>query len=361
MANSQLAIALTDDWEILGHGLGDVETLQFRPAKRLLDLYEGFGVRSTFFIEVMQQLAFEKYAGRYPDLARQRDLWIETVKLMVRRGFDVQLHLHPQWHDAEFDGRWWKLDKRWSIADYSSEQIREMVDRSMDYLSNVIAPAKIVAFRGGTWSCGPPSRDVLEALVARGIKVGVSALQGNYYNGESIRQDYLNLESPYAAYWPDFDDFRKVSSTNQGIVEIPNQTVPRTGWSTLRFEGPSIPGRGFRRVLAKLKRRAGLDDGLPPHIVRNPVGRAHQDHLVEFSSPYTLSALKTLADICIRRALGSARSKLQVLVFQSHTKNLQNDRQFRHIAGLLGYIRARYPEISFMTLSEVAARSADLV
>src|ERR1051325_1447632 len=108
-------IALTDDWELSGNGRGTVDELQRKPALRLMDLYERLGVRSTFYVEVMQQLAFERYAGHNDTVRRGRDVWRETVSDMIRRGFDVQLHVHPQWHQATLEDGWWKLDRRWHI------------------------------------------------------------------------------------------------------------------------------------------------------------------------------------------------------------------------------------------------------
>src|SRR5436305_1459931 len=147
---SKIEIALTDDWELRGNGLGDVASLQFRTAMRLMDLYERLGVRSTFNAEVMQQLAFEAHSNRFPEIAAQRDLWISAVRSMIERGFDVQLHLHPQWYAAEYDGRWWRLDPRWHIVDYPADQIEAMVQQGQDYLAKLTG-RKIVSFRAGAW------------------------------------------------------------------------------------------------------------------------------------------------------------------------------------------------------------------
>src|SRR5581483_11081349 len=124
---NETAIVLPDDWELRGNGTGDVETLQVRPATRVMDIYDEFGVKSTFHAEVMQQLAFCAWADRFPRFGRERDLWVGAVQSMLRRGFDGQLHIHPQWFKAEFDGRWWKLGRKWNLADYSHAEIDDIV------------------------------------------------------------------------------------------------------------------------------------------------------------------------------------------------------------------------------------------
>ena len=41
-------LALTHDWELRGDGSGDIEEIQFAPMRRLLEVYEKFGARTTF-------------------------------------------------------------------------------------------------------------------------------------------------------------------------------------------------------------------------------------------------------------------------------------------------------------------------
>ena len=44
-------IALVDDWEIRGNGTGDVKTLQYDPAISLMNLYDEYGIKNTFYVE----------------------------------------------------------------------------------------------------------------------------------------------------------------------------------------------------------------------------------------------------------------------------------------------------------------------
>src|SRR5581483_2135716 len=157
----------------------------------------------------------------------ERDLWVGAVQSMLRRGFDVQLHIHPQWFKAEFDGRWWKLGRKWNLADYSHAEIDDIVGGAVEYLSAIVRPARIVAFRAGAWGIGPPSRGIFNALVRNGIRLDVSMNQGLHYDGEAIRLDYTQLQCPYTPYFPDMDDFRRPSDTDNGLIEIPTQSIPR--------------------------------------------------------------------------------------------------------------------------------------
>jgi hypothetical protein len=371
MATPEISIALTDDWELRGDGSGHVQDLQVRPATRLMDLYERLGVKSTFHVEVMQQLAFESYAGRYPEIARQRDLWIEGVRSMRLRGFDVQLHLHPHWSKAEYDGRAWKLGRLEHVVDYPRREIREMVSRAVDYLSRLVAPAKIVAFRSGSWGMGPPSREILETLIAHGIRIDVSMLPGAIMDTEAIRLDYTRLECPYKAYTPDLDDVRKIGRTKCGLVAVPTQTVPKTPALKLLSKCLNIP----RRVAEKF-RGGGTGEAfeaarLPGHAVGVPFraqrgrgrwdGRGNWDYILDFSSPHSPRFLSILVDICIDRALKVQDRRFHVLVFANHTKHLHKDYDFDRIESAILHIQRKYADITFLTLSQVAERACELL
>jgi len=359
----EIAIVLTDDWELRGNGSGDVETLQVRPAKRLMDLYEDLGVRSSFHVEVMQQLAFEEYASRYPHLARQRDLWTQAVESMLRRGFDVQLHLHPQWLGATYDGTWWKLGGTWHIADYSRQQIQDMIGRAVEYLNGIIKPARVVAFRGGSWGMGPPSRDVFETLVAHGIRIDVSITNGLYYNTAAIRLDYRNVDCPYVAYYPDVDDIRRKSDRDHGLIEIPTQSVPRSRTLSTLLNAQVAPRRACEKG-AEAVRRLLSRQRTPAHVVRNAfdlAGEGREDHILDFSAGYSSAGFIRLTDICMRRALQNPTSPLRVLVFENHTKDLRKGWHFRRVADTVRHIRRRYPDVQFLTMPQVWARASELV
>src|ERR1700761_2547234 len=120
-------LAFVDDWEVRGNGSGDPRVLQFAPMRRLTAAYEKFGIRGSFNAEVMQQLTFRKFQGRFPELKAFADEWEQVVTDSFRQGHDVQLHLHPQWVDANYDSRGnWNLGGDWSIVNYSSSHIRAL-------------------------------------------------------------------------------------------------------------------------------------------------------------------------------------------------------------------------------------------
>jgi len=41
--NPTIYLAFVDDWELRGNGSGDIEDIQFRPMRELINIYNSFG------------------------------------------------------------------------------------------------------------------------------------------------------------------------------------------------------------------------------------------------------------------------------------------------------------------------------
>jgi hypothetical protein len=77
---TKIYIALVDDWELKGNGLGEVKDLQYIPALKLMDLYEKLGVKATFMVEAFQRIAFEKFKDNYKEIDLQCKYWDLTFE-----------------------------------------------------------------------------------------------------------------------------------------------------------------------------------------------------------------------------------------------------------------------------------------
>ena len=107
----KIKIVISGDYEIFGNGTGDVMNCMIKPTYGLLKICEKHGAKYTIFMEMGEYWAFKKYAkelekdlGYVPHEAIERQL-----KDAIKRGHDVQLHLHPQWLGAEYQNGEWNL------------------------------------------------------------------------------------------------------------------------------------------------------------------------------------------------------------------------------------------------------------
>jgi hypothetical protein len=342
----KILIILTDDWELRGRGFGNVMDMQYKTAIELMNLYNRFGIKSTFYIEVMQQMAFERYKNKYKNIKEQVYIWKEAVSIMLSEGFDIQLHIHPQWHNGYYDGRDWKLDNRWSITSYGSNQINSFIEDSMKYIYSEFSGIKPVAFRAGAWGACCPSRVLFESLEKNGIKVDTSILNGRISKDKFINVNYTDVESPYFPYYPDYDDIRKVSNKKAGIVEIPTQSI-RDSWI---FKS--------RKALKKIKSFKSNNVQEKDYSSLSKIKKVKIDSLKSPCIAMDLSILDEYAliigfDIIIKRALRAGYLKTIPLIITNHTKDLTK-KKLKYIEKALNYIQSKYNNITnFTTLGEI--------
>jgi hypothetical protein len=161
-----------------------VQKTLIEPTYRIMEAMEEVGARGNFFIDYLMF----KYLGMNNDERSQKDLALlkDQVKEMVRRGHRIELHLHPHWVDAKYNG-----DGTWDYSDYthymlstfSENEIRTMFTEGVGYLEalarEVKPDYKIVAFRAGGWAVQPFSK-LKQAFLDSGIVVDSSSSMGAY-------------------------------------------------------------------------------------------------------------------------------------------------------------------------------------
>src|SRR5262245_34452097 len=213
-------LALTHDWELRGDGSGDIEEIQFAPLRRLLEIYEKFGARTTFMPDVMQQVTFRKLQDDHTELKTAADSWDEHVREAHRHGHDVQLHLHSQWSDAAYENGRWKLRGSWSLLDYDREAAAIMLTDSKNYLEDCLRSIdhryRCVAFRASALALAP-STFLLPVLTALGIQIDVSVAAGFFLLNQTLQLDYRACVEKFLPYYPKMDDARQLSAHAEPI------------------------------------------------------------------------------------------------------------------------------------------------
>ena len=245
-------VALTVDYETWQPQLEGVpldwEVDVFRPAARLLDIFDAAGATLTLFVEVGEYLWLSEHR---PDLARRMEQqWREAVT----RGHDIQLHLHPNWlpemDPVERDGQWtWDM-QRSRAEDYPGD-LAAAIARCKAALEDAIRPVapgyEVIAYRAGTYEA-QPFRRLYHALTVNGIWCDSSVLPGDH------RPDrHYNYAHAYADHQPWFaarsDPQLKAPPAERGIVELPIFT-PRRGerWTFDNEQGSRFAGWLLKRM-----------------------------------------------------------------------------------------------------------------
>jgi hypothetical protein len=254
----RIHLAFVDDWEVRGNGSGDPRVLQFEPMRRLTNVYQKFGIRGSFNAEVMQQITYRNLQGSFPELKAVADEWEELVTDSFRHGHDIQLHLHPQWICAEYDGQCkWNLRGDWSIVNYSSQQVRTLLLSGKQFLETLLRKVdpsySCVSFRAGSW-CAAPSDSLFPILAELGFVFDMSIVAGIRYDTRRVKLDYTQCEEPFLPYYPQMSDARRVSRTFEPMVCVPTNSFRVSSMALLQRD----LGKARRALRLKMKRPGGI-------------------------------------------------------------------------------------------------------
>jgi hypothetical protein len=352
-------LALTHDWELRGDGSGDIEAIQFAPMRRLLAIYQKFGVRTTFMPDVMQQLAFRALQAEHPELKQSADGWDEHAREAYAAGHDIQLHLHSQWSDARYENGKWQLHGAWSLLKYDPDKAHQMIAESKRYLDELLQPVdpeyRCVAFRASALALAP-SKDLLSSLATLGIEIDVSMAAGFYLDNETLQLDYRNCEETFLPYHPRMSDARRVSGKHEPMV-----CVPLNHFYGSRRE---VTKQNLTLIAARVSRKGATSSGPAPRAQLDTqtsgVVRIYEK-LIEpaIKRKYFVSDLSRLNYPLMREMLTSIRQRARAsgltripVVLTNHPKDI---RDWDAIERFVGEVAAA-DDIEFITLSQIAER-----
>lgn len=218
----KLGLVFSNDWELFGDGSGDYFAIQHRPLEQLLSTFDSHGAKLTVMAEVGQQLA-HRHISEEQGWAREIvEAWEAILRETIRKNHDVQLHLHPQWHNAEYTNGRWNVDfRKWAISTLEPGMINEIVTQGKAYLDSILKPVdasyECIAFRAGAY-CLQPSKVVMQELLSAGILCDTSVTKGMHVPGF---YDYRDAYSNCVPWFASPDDIRCKSDKGDGLLEIP--------------------------------------------------------------------------------------------------------------------------------------------
>ena len=192
-------VLLTIDYEIFGNGSGDVRQHVVDPTERMARIAERYQKPLVIYVEVEEYLAFQRHATELTsalgyDPAR---LIRDQMRDLARRGHDVQLHIHPEWHGARLVNGRWQLDFTKRTVDSLFETVEEttayLAERKEDLkeLAGLSANHPVLAYRAGAFSAQPGTK-LIPALAHNGFQIDSSVVHGLTQKNEHLDLDYRN-------------------------------------------------------------------------------------------------------------------------------------------------------------------------
>jgi hypothetical protein len=363
-------LAFVDDWEVRGNGTGDPRVLQFEPMRKLVKIFNQHGIRGSFNAEVMQQITYRSQQERFPELKPIAEEWEEVVTESFRQGHDIQLHLHPQWMGASYEGRGnWKLGGDWSILKYPPHQMRVMLVAGKEYLETLLRRIDpkyaCVSFRAGSW-CAAPSDSLMPILSELGFVFDMSIVAGIRNDTPQVKLDYTRCEESFVPYYPEMTDARRVSRSVEPIVCIPTNSFSGARFALLRRDlgkaystlqqkifllrngngaAPSMSSRGHSGDEWTNKGESGAIGLLKRLIKRYLLG---QVHIADISRLNYAMMREMMAHI--RRRAAKSRLPEVPVILENHTKDIHD---FADIERFVADIVAS-PDVKTLTLTEIA-------
>lgn len=241
----------TIDYEIYGNGEGSLGELVYEPAEKLKELFLKWNARFICFVEAAEIELIDALRSD-PDIDRVK----QQVHDLFNEGFEIGLHLHPQWYNARYENGRWLLDYReYNLCTQPRQRIVQMVDRSIAYFRKMLGVPGFTpfSFRAGNWLL-QPTAEAAKVLAEHGIRVDSSVFKGGLQRQQGL--DYRRAEKN-GYYWKFTEDVNR-PDPNGALLELPIYTDMVPFWRMATA----------KRIRLQQKRPAGAQPGEKRRIGR---------------------------------------------------------------------------------------------
>ena len=227
-------LVLSLDYEIFGSGAGDVMRDVIQPANRLLNICDKHSAKMTIMFEVGEYWAMKKAeeeGSLHLDYSPSQEIEKQILNVM-RRGHDVQLHLHPWWIGATFKDNKWQLNPNYfRITDLphgmGSENdpvsILGVLSQGKNTLESIINPTcpqyECLVYRAAMF-WGQPSKELIIGMKKVGLVADSSVIKG-LHETIPVPTDYRQANSEKGYWWTCEDDISQLGPTGENIIEFP--------------------------------------------------------------------------------------------------------------------------------------------
>jgi hypothetical protein len=255
-------LILTNDYEIFGNGTGDVMQHMIKPTARMAAICEECNCRMTVFFELEEYLAFERF-----DAELQQNLGYspagvirDQVTELARRGHDIQLHLHPEWHGARYERGNWILSPDRPTVDSlfpAVEDVKAYISERKAVIETLLEKAGVVTkvrvYRAGAFSAQPGER-LLAGLRSAGFVIDSSVCKGLVRPGVYDFRSAPSAKDP----WRITTDV-SVSNASGSLFEFPIYSRMGRRWQQLSIDrlmakfSWNVPAKKRRQMVEQLQ------------------------------------------------------------------------------------------------------------
>lgn len=327
----------TIDYEIYGNGEGSLSQHIHQPMERLRTVFQKWKAPLVVFVEAAELEIIERTGEDETSGLIRRQL-----RDCYEQGFEVALHIHPQWYNASRENGRWRLDYRdYNLCLLTKPRIREIVNRAVEYLGTSVGVSGFVpfSFRAGNWLF-QPSDTAAQVLIEKGIKVDSSVFKGGLQRRVGL--DYrASLKNGF--FW-EFDRDANRAVAGGPLVEIPTYSVMTPFWNMVTSKRVGMQRRGASTTETTPQKLTRLLDYVRP---RYPL-----------KFDFCRMTTKELRSIMDRAVQEEARdsSTYKPIVAIGHTKDLLDTEGIEYCLSYLS--DKRIPVVTFPAAYENCKRTA---
>jgi len=347
----KIKLLLTYDYELpLGSCVSYNKGL-FSPSEKIIKLAEELKVPLVFFVDICSAIVFKKwdYDNYYLPFKNQ-------IQELIKKGNDVQLHIHPHWLDSTYkNGSFFPSDS-YILSDFKNNaypnNIEGVVKQSVDELNEICLEAdpnyKCIAYRGGGYNLYPDRDKIISALYNNGIRIDSTMLKNYYYKSDLKCEDYRTL--PKKQNWYINLDGKFTNKIDKAILEIPVTTMP------------AFLSERIKRVVKKIKNKEKYKKLIYNHTGTGMIGTTSKtkDKILNgVYSPFVLSFDNLTTDVeLLERIINYQTKKYSkqdelILCVNSHPKGF-GEHQFNLMKDFITKIKSNNKfDIEFTTLKQI--------
>ena len=222
-------VILSFDYELFfGFRSGTVLKTLIEPTNMIMNAMESVGLKGNFFIDVLMI----KYLKLNVDERSKCDIIMieEQLRDIIKRGHRIELHLHPHWIDAIYNGDGtWNFDdfSHYSLSKFASNDIIKMFNEGILYLnaiaSDVESEYRVCAFRAGGWAIQPFCK-IKKAFIETNVFIDSSVANKAYNNHIDSQYDFRFMPNKDLYH---FSDDVCIETIDGPFLEIPIYTIHR--------------------------------------------------------------------------------------------------------------------------------------
>ena len=306
----------TLDYEIFATGEGSLQQLVYEPAKKLKSIFDQFQQKFVVFVEAAEFEMIERFQSdeTIGDIMKQ-------IRNFHRDGFEIGLHIHPEWYGAKYEGGCWFLDRsEYNLCKMEKERISQLLDQSIGFLQSTLESPDFapISFRAGNWLL-QPTEPAASVLAEKGIKIDSSVFKGGLQRlgGLDYRPALKN-----GFFWKFGSDVNQEDPPGP-LFEIPIYSKMVPSWTVMKSKRVGLQKKDFgmnQSITKKLLRL--MDFARIKHPLKMDFCNTTSDKLLEMIDELIEEDQKT-------------PDQFKPIVLIGHTKDLVD---FETVEYLLSYL-----------------------